>query len=72
MQIQKIAAIALLAIGALALIYGGFTYTRESRSADLGPLHISVSERQRVGIPVWAGIGAMLLGGVLLSVRRKT
>jgi hypothetical protein len=72
MQTQKIAAILLLAAGALGLIYGGFTYTRDTHRADLGPVQISVSDRQRVGIPVWAGVGAMLAGGMLLlSVSRR-
>ena len=71
MQAQKIAAIVLLIIGALSLIYGGFSYTRDSREANFGSLTIFVSERQRVGIPVWAGVGTILLGGMLLILRRK-
>lgn len=70
MEAQKIVAILLIVAGALALGYGGFTYTKETHEADLGPLHFSVDEKERVNIPVWAGIGAILVGGLLLVVRK--
>jgi hypothetical protein len=62
----KILAIALLAAGALGLVYGGFSYTKETHQAKLGPIELSVSEKQSVNIPVWAGVGAIAIGGVLL------
>jgi hypothetical protein len=65
-RLQTVAAILLLVIGGLALAYGGFTYTRATHRADLGPLHMAVDDRQQVNVPVWAGVGALLLGGVLL------
>ncbi len=68
---QKAVAIVLLAAGVLALAYGGFSYTRESHQVDLGGLHLSLDETRRVNVPVWAGIGAVLIGGVLLVVGRK-
>jgi len=71
MDSQKIVAIVLIVAGALALAYGGFTYTKETHHADVGPLHMAVDEKQQVNIPVWAGVGAIVLGGVLLGVGRK-
>lgn len=71
MNAQKIAAIVLIVVGALGLAYGGFSYTKETHEANLGPLHLSVAEKQRVNIPVWAGVGAIVLGGLLLVVNRK-
>ncbi|HUS24828.1 MAG TPA: LPXTG cell wall anchor domain-containing protein [Candidatus Binatia bacterium] len=71
MDTQKLIGILLLVGGALALAIGGFSYTRETHHADLGPLHMSVAEKQQVNIPLWAGAGAMLVGGLLLAVRRK-
>jgi hypothetical protein len=59
-------AIVLLAAGALGLVYGGFSYTKETHEAKLGPIELSVSEKQSVNIPVWAGVGAIAIGGVLL------
>jgi hypothetical protein len=57
----------LLVAGILALVYGGFTYTRETHEAELGPLEIEVKDRERVNVPFW--VGALLLaGGVTLLV----
>jgi hypothetical protein len=72
MDALKIAAIALIVAGALALGYGGFSYTSETHTADVGPIHMSVDEKERVNVPVWAGIGAIVVGGLLLVTRRKT
>ncbi len=67
MSSTKMMAFVLLLVGALALAYGGFSYTKETHDADIGPIHMSVDEKERVNIPVWAGIGAIVLGGVLLA-----
>ncbi len=71
MNSMKIAAIALIVAGALALAYGGFSYTKDTHDADLGPIHMSVHEKGHVNIPIWAGVGAIVLGGVLLVVGGK-
>ena len=68
----RILAIVLLLAGAAALVYGGFSYTRETHEAEIGPIEVSVEERERVNIPVWAGIGAIVLGGVLLFSSRRS
>ena len=72
MDVQKLAAIVLIVAGALGLAYGGFSYTKETHEADLGPLHMSVAEKKRVNVPVWAGAGAIVAGGLLLVVGRKS
>ena len=71
MPAQKMVAIALLVAGTLGLAYGGFSYTKETHTADLGPLHISVAEKERVNVPMWAGVGAIVIGGLLLVVSGK-
>ncbi|HEX9719097.1 MAG TPA: hypothetical protein VGA59_05140 [Ramlibacter sp.] len=68
----KIAGILLLIAGALALVYGGFSYTSDTHRADLGPLHMTVKEKDYLNIPVWAGIGALVVGGMLLVLRQKS
>ena len=70
MNVQKLAAIVLILVGALGVGYGGFSYTSETHHADLGPIHMAVAERERVNIPMWVGIGA-IVAGTLLLVRRK-
>lgn len=66
MNTIKIAAIALILAGALGLAYGSFSFTKETHEAKLGPLELSVKERQTVNVPVWAGVSAILIGGALL------
>jgi hypothetical protein len=66
MNAIKSIAFALILAGALSLMYGGFSYTKETHEAKLGPIELSITDKERVNIPVWAGIGAILLGGALL------
>lgn len=71
MDALKIAAILLIVGGALALGYGGFSYTKETHKADIGSLHMSIDEKQHINVPVWAGVGAIVLGGLILVMGRK-
>ena len=71
MNTQKLVAFVLLVAGGLGLIYGGFSYTRETHQANVGSLHMSVDETRHVNIPVWAGIGALVAGGLMLAMGRK-
>jgi len=72
MDLQKIAAIILIVAGTLGLAYGGFSYTKETHQADLGPIQLSVDEKEYVNVPIWAGIGAIVIGGILLVVRKSS
>jgi hypothetical protein len=58
--------ILLIVAGALGLAYGGFSFTKETHQAKLGPIELSVKEKQSVNVPMWVGVGAIVLGGVLL------
>lgn len=71
MNAIRIAAIALIVAGVLGLVYGGFTYTKETHEAKVGSLALSISEKQNVNVPVWAGVGAIVIGGVLLIAGSK-
>lgn len=71
MSALRIVAIVLLIAGTLGLVYGGFSYTRETHDAKLGPLELSVREKERVNIPAWAGVGAISVGAILLLFQRK-
>lgn len=68
MNATRIIGIVLIAAGALGLAYGGFSYTRDTTAVKLGPLELSVQERKTVNVPVWAGIAAIVVGGLLLVV----
>ena len=64
----KIVGIVLIVAGAAALAYGGFSFTKETHKAEIGPLKFSVQEKERVNVPQWAGIGAIVAGVVLILV----
>ena len=73
MNSLKIAALVLIVAGILGLAYGGLTYTKETHQTKIVPFEMSVNEKETINIPVWAGIGAIVLGGGLLFVGgRKT
>jgi len=62
----RLVAIALIVLGALGLAYGGFSYTKDTKAVKLGPIELSVKEKERVNVPMWAGVGAIVVGGLLL------
>ncbi|MEO8524072.1 MAG: hypothetical protein ABI460_05100 [Caldimonas sp.] len=69
---MRIAAIALIVAGLLGLVYGSFSYTRDKTAIKLGPLELSVKEKETVNVPIWAGVGAIVVGGLLLAFAGKT
>ena len=68
---NKLLAIVLIVAGVLGLAYGSFSYTRESHDAKLGPIELSVKEKETVNVPVWAGVAANGVGAALLLVPGK-
>jgi uncharacterized membrane protein len=75
MNAVNMVAIVLIIGGILGLAYGSFNYTRETQQAKIGPIELSVKESRTVQIPVWASIGAIVLGaggGLLLSMNKKS
>jgi len=71
MNTIKIVAIVLIAAGVLGLLYGGFSYTKDTTAVKLGPIELSVKEKQTINVPVWAGVGAFVVGGFLLVLGSK-
>jgi multidrug transporter EmrE-like cation transporter len=67
----KIVAVVLIVAGVLALTFGGFSFTKETQKAEFGPLKLTVQEKQNVNIPLWAGVGAIIAGVVLLVLPKK-
>ena len=61
----RILAIVLIVAGALGLAYGSFSYTQDKTAVKLGPMELSVKERKTIDVPVWAGLGAIVAGGLL-------
>jgi hypothetical protein len=68
----KVIAIVLIVAGIAGLVYGKFTYTKATHEAKLGPIDLSVKEKETVNIPLWTGIAAIVAGALLLVVPKKT
>ena len=71
MNTTKLLGIALLLAGVLGLVYGGFSYTKDTTAVKLGPIELTVKEKQSVNIPLWAGIASVVAGGALLVLGGK-
>lgn len=67
----KVVAIVLIIAGVLGLAYGGFSYTKDTTVVKLGPLEVSAKEKQTVNVPMWAGVGAIVVGGLLFAFAGK-
>jgi heme/copper-type cytochrome/quinol oxidase subunit 2 len=66
MNAYMIVAVVLIVAGILGLVYGKFSYTKASHDAKLGPIELTVKEKQTVNVPVWAGAGSIVLGAAML------
>jgi len=71
MNVVKIVGIALIVLGALGLVYGSFSYTKEKHDVKLGPIEFSISDKETINVPVWVGVGAIVIGGLLLLFGNK-
>ena len=71
MNAMKVLGIVLIVGGIAGLVYGGFSFTKESHEAKIGPITLSVTEKERVNIPMWVGIGAIVVGGLILVLGSK-
>lgn len=66
MNAMRIVGVLLLVVGLAGFLTGGFSFTKDTTQAKLGPLELTVKERESVNIPQWMSLGAMVLGGVVL------
>jgi len=71
MNATRIVGIVLIVAGIAALALGGFSFTKETHQAKLGPLEFSIKEKQNVNVPAWAGVAAIVVGGALLVLGGK-
>lgn len=71
MNAVKMIAIVLIVAGTLALVYGGFSYTKNTTEVKLGPLELSIKDKETVNVPLWAGVGAIVAGAALLLLGNK-
>jgi uncharacterized membrane protein YidH (DUF202 family) len=66
---KKVVAVILIAAGVLGLMYGKVSYTKDKHQAKVGPIELTVKDKQSLAIPVWASVGVIVLGVGILLVR---
>ncbi len=71
MAVTKLIGIVLIVLGVIGLVYGGFSFTREKTVVKVGSVELNAKEKETVNIPLWAGVGAIVVGGVLLVAGGK-
>ena len=67
---QKKVGLLLLVIGAIMLIWTGFTYTKREKVVDAGPIQISAEKQKSVNWPPYAG-GILVVCGIIALVTSK-
>lgn len=70
MNVMRIVGAIVLVLGILGLVYGGFTYTKETHDANLGPIEIEIKDKETVGIPIWLSVVVTVAGAALLVFGR--
>jgi drug/metabolite transporter (DMT)-like permease len=68
----KIVAIVLIVAGIAGLLYGQFSYTKTTHDVKLGSIELAVKEKKTVNVPLWTGIAAIVAGGLLLAVPKRS
>ena len=68
MNALKLTALLLIGAGILALVYGSFSYTKDTSAVKIGPIELSVKEKETINVPQWAGVAAIVAGGLLLAM----
>ena len=71
MSIRKLIGAVLIAGGVLALVYGGFSFTKETHKVDIGVAELKIDEKEKVKLPPWVGVAAIIVGGALLAIGKK-
>lgn len=66
----KLIGIILIVIGAIMLIWTGFTYTKKEKVLDAGPVQISADKQKTVNWPPYLG-GILLVGGIVVVATAK-
>lgn len=71
MNASKLVGLILIIGGALALAFGGFSYTKDTSAVKIGPVELTVKQKESVNVPLWAGVAAVVAGGLLLAFGKK-
>ena len=71
MNAARITGIVLIVLGLAGFFTGGFSFTKDTTAAKVGPIQLTVKEKESVNIPQWLSLGAVVLGAVVLVVGFK-
>ncbi|MEO7888086.1 MAG: hypothetical protein ABI893_13935 [Polaromonas sp.] len=71
MNAARITGIVLIVLGLAGFFTGGFSFTKDTTAAKLGPIQLTVKEKESVNIPQWLSLGAVVLGAIVLVVGFK-
>jgi len=71
MNAARITGIVLIVLGLAGFFTGGFSFTKDTTAAKLGPIQLTVKEKESVNIPQWLSLGAVILGAVVLVLGFK-
>ncbi|MDO9400418.1 MAG: hypothetical protein Q7T46_02985 [Polaromonas sp.] len=66
MNAMRITGIVLIVLGLAGFFTGGFSFTKDTTAAKIGPIELTVKEQEAVNIPQWLSMGAVVLGAVVL------
>jgi len=66
---MRVLGVVLLVLGILGVVYGGFSYTKKTTGAKLGPVEVQVAERKHVNVPLWAGV-LVSAAGLALALKK--
>ena len=68
---MKTIGILFIVIGLIGVIWGGIAYVKDRDTTDLGPVRLTVVQKDQVSIPPAVGAAALVMGGVLVVLSRK-
>lgn len=71
MNAARITGIVLIVLGLAGFFTGGFSFTKDTTAAKVGPIQLTVKEKESVNIPQWLSLGAVVLGAVVLVIGFK-
>jgi hypothetical protein len=66
MNALRVAGVILIVLGLAGFFTGGFSFTKETTQAKIGPLELTVKDKETVNVPQWLSLGAIALGAVVL------
>lgn len=66
MNALRVTGVILIVLGLAGFFTGGFSFTKETTQAKIGPLELTVKDKDTVNVPQWLSLGAIALGAVVL------